>query len=103
MEKLFWKRTNKVCPDEIESLKVYGNYLDLFSYIEMIWKNFKSKRFVLIHRLSWLLMNKWFMLLNFYNNAKKLGVLDTLDVKFKMLKVLVWLYYKAKYITIQNY
>lgn len=43
------------------------------------------------------------MLLNFYNNAKKLGVLDTLDVKFKMLKVLVWLYYKAKYITIQNY
>ena len=32
------KKKNKVRPDEIESLKIYGKYLDLLSYTEMILK-----------------------------------------------------------------
>ena len=39
----------------------------------------------------------------FYDKTKKLEALNTLDVKLKMLKVLVRVSYKAKYITIQNY
>ena len=42
------KKKNKVRADEIESLKIYGKYLDLLSYTEMILKKFpKCERFAL--------------------------------------------------------
>ena len=101
------KKKNKVRPDEIESLKIYGKYLDLLSYTEMILKKFpKCERFALASQIKLVTyegMEQVIYAFKFYDKTKKLEALNTLDVKLKMLKVLVRVSYKAKYITIQNY
>ena len=101
------KKKNKVRPDEIESLKIYGKYFDLLSYTEMILKKFpKCERFALASQIKLVTyegMEQVIYAFKFYDKTKKLEALNTLDVKLKMLKVLVRVSYKAKYITIQNY
>lgn len=101
------KKKNKKNTDEIENLKIYGKYLDLLSYTEMILKKFpKSERFALASQIKLTTyegMEQIIYAFKFYDKSKKLEALNTLDVKLKMLKVLIRISYKAKYITVQNY
>ena len=100
-------KKNKNNKDEIENLKIYGKYLDLLSYTEMILKKFpKSERFALaseIKLVTYAGMEQIIYAFKFYDRTKKIEALNILDVKLKMLKVLIRISYKAKYITVQNY
>lgn len=99
------KKKNKI--DEIENLTIYGKYLDLISYTEMILKKFpKQERFALasfIKNTTYDGMECIILGFKLYDKTKKLEALNLLDVKLKMLKVLIRVSYKAKYISLQNY
>lgn len=103
----FKKKKKKVSNDEIESLVIYGKYLDLISYTEMILKKFpKCERFALasfIKNKTYEGMEYVIYAFKYYDKNKKLESLSTLDAKLKMLKVLIRVSFKNKYITVQNY
>ena len=98
---------NKPKNDEIESMRIYGKYLDLLSYTEMILKKFpKCERFALASQIKLVTYEGMELIIRafkMYDKTKKLSCLNEIDVKLKMLKVLIRISYKAKYITIQNY
>lgn len=101
------KNKKKVSSSDIESLVIYGKYLDLISYTEMILKKYpKCERFA----LATVIKNKTYEGMEcvicahkYYDKSKKLDALCELDIKLKMIKVLVRVSYKNKYITVQNY
>jgi len=101
------KKKKKEKVDEIEGLVIYGKYLDLISYTEMILKKFpKQERYALassIKNVTYEGMECVIYGYKFYEKQKKLEALNELDVKLKMLKVLIRVSYKNKYITVQNY
>lgn len=101
------KSKKKDKSEEIEGLIIYGKYLDLISYTEMILKKFpKCERFALASKIKNVTYEGMECIIygyKFYDKMKKLDSLNTLDVKLKMLKVLIRVSYKSKYITIQNY
>ena len=101
------RKRSKPKNDEIESMRIYGKYLDLISYTEMILKKFpKCERFALASQIKLVTYEGMEIVIRafkMYDKTKKLSYLNELDVKLKMLKVLIRISYKAKYITVQNY
>lgn len=101
------KKKAKVKSDDIESLVIYGKYLDLISYTEMILKKYpKCERFALasfIKNTTYEGMESVIYAFKYYDKNKKLESLNELDVKLKMIKVLVRISFKNKYISVQNY
>ena len=74
---------------------------------EMILKKFpKCERFALASQIKLVTYEGMEIVIRafkMYDKTKKLSYLNELDVKLKMLKVLIRISYKAKYITVQNY
>lgn len=105
--KIVLKKKKPKKKDELESLLIYGKYLDLISYTEMILKKYpKCERFALassIKNVTYEGMECIIYGYKYYDKTKKLEALNELDVKLKMIKVLVRVSYKADYITVQNY
>jgi len=101
------KQKKKEKNDELEGLVIYGKYMDLISYTEMILKKYpKCERFALattIKNKTYEGMENVIYAYKFYDKAKKLESLNNLDVNLKMLKVLIRVSYKNKYISLQNY
>jgi len=101
------KKKKKDHSGELEGLVIYGKYLDLISYTEMILKKYpKCERFALASHIKNVTYEGMECIITghkYFDKTKKLDALNMLDVKLKMLKVLIRISYKAKYITIQNY
>lgn len=101
------KKKKEEKKDQIETLVIYGKYLDLISYTEMILKKYpKSERFALasyIKNTTYDGMESIIYAHKYYDKTRKLESLNNLDVKLKMLKVLIRISYKNKYISVQNY
>ena len=99
------KKINK--KDEIEGLTIYGKYLDLISYTEMILKKYpKSERFALAtftKNKTYEGMESIIYAFKCYDRAQKFNYLNEIDIKLKMIKVLIRVAFKNKYITVQNY
>lgn len=92
---------------ELENLQIYQKYLDLIYYSNMILKKFpKSERYAIasdIKNCVYEGMEKIIYCYKAYDKSEKLIYLNQVDVKLKMLKVLIRVCYRSKYINGQNY
>ncbi len=93
--------------NNLEDLKIYKEYLELIYYSEEITLKFpKYEKYSLVATIK----NNNYENMRFiikaqkeYNKVNRLNVLGELDVNIKMLKVLIRISYKRRYINSQNY
>ena len=101
------KETTKKENKGLDGLVIYGKYLDLISYTEMILKKYpKQERFALasfIKNKTYEGMEYIIYAYKIYDKNKKMEAFNMIDTKLKMLKVLIRISYKNKYISLQNY
>lgn len=93
--------------NEVEELIIYKQYVELICYTEMILEKFPKKERVAL--VSTIKSNTYEGLKNIikaykvFDKSEKLKTLTNLDIDMKMLKVMIRLSYKNKYISINNY
>ena len=92
---------------ELEALTIYKQYLDMIYYTENILLKYpKSERFALaneIKKATYQGMRKIIEAQKIYNKQKRLEILNELDVELKLIKVMVRVSHKKKYISDRNY
>ena len=89
----------------LEDLKLYQKYLDLIYYSNEILKKYpKYEKEALVSNIKNTLYEgiKIIMFVNREKN-KRMYYLNKLDINLKMLKVLVRVSFKSKYINVNNY
>lgn len=93
--------------NSVEDLIIYQKYMDLIYYTEMITEKYprvsKTSTVSTIKNTTYDGMKYILLAYKVYEKKDKLDNLNKLDVNLKMLKVLVRVSYKKKYITIRNY
>jgi len=92
---------------EFEELKIYKQYVELIYYTENILKKYpKSERFAICTQIKNNTYEGLKIIINSYkeyNKGKKIEYLNRLDVNLKMLKVLIRVSKRNKYISSNNY
>lgn len=90
-----------------ENLIIYKQYFELINYTEMITEKFpKNEKLSLVTNIknnTYEGMKKIILAYKYYEKVDKLKSLNELDVDLKMLKVLIRISYKRKYINVKNY
>lgn len=93
--------------DRVEDLTIYKQYLELIYYTEMILEKYpKCERFAIVTTIKNNTYEGMKYVLNAfkeYTKEEKLKNLNRLDTNLKMLKVLIRVSYKRKYISSKNY
>ncbi|MDD3187303.1 MAG: four helix bundle protein [Bacilli bacterium] len=93
--------------NEVEELIIYKQYVELICYTELVTDKFPKKEKLAL--VSTIKSNTYEGLKNIikaykkYDKIDKLNALTNLDIDMKMLKVMIRLSYKNKYISIKNY
>jgi len=92
---------------EIEELIIYKQYVELIYYTEQILKKYpKSERFSLVVKIknnTYEGLKMIILAYKEYDKASKLKALNDLDVNLKVLKVLIRISKRSKYISVNNY
>lgn len=92
---------------ELESLLIYNRYLDLIYYVHNILNKYpKTEKHSLVSEIKKTVYNGMeyiIMAQKEFNRKDRMKELNKLDVNLKMLKVLVRLSHKKKYINNKNY
>lgn len=92
---------------KVEDLIIYKEYLELIYYTEMILEKYpKCERFAIVTTLKNTTYEGMKYILNAfkeYTREEKLKCLGRLDTDLKMLKVLVRISHKRRYISSKNY
>ena len=93
--------------NDLEELIIYKQYLEMIYYMEMITIKYpKCEREGLVSVIKEYTYEGMKLIIKInkeYNKNKKIEILNELDVILKMLKVLVRVSYKRKYINVRNY
>ena len=93
--------------NELESLKIYQYYVDLILYTYNITLKFPPfEKFSLVNDIKKVTNLGLECIIDAqkeFNNPKRIEYLNQNDSKLKMLKVLIRVAYKNKYISSQNY
>lgn len=93
--------------NDVEGLIIYKQYLEMIYYTENITLKYpKSEKLSMvseIKKLTYEGMRKIILANKEFNKSKRLIILNELDVELKMLKVMVRISYKKKYINSKNY
>lgn len=93
--------------NELEGLMIYKQYIEMIYYVENITKKYpKSEKLSLVTMIknnTYSGMKKIIMAQKEYNKGKRIGILNEFDSDLKMLKVLIRVSYKNKYINSKNY
>ena len=93
--------------NELESLKIYQYYVDLIFYTYNITLKFPPfEKFSLVNDIKKVTNLGLECIIDAqkeFNNYKRIEYLNQNDSKLKMLKVLIRVAYKNKYISSQNY
>lgn len=93
--------------NEIENLLIYKSCFNLIYYAEMILKKYpKIERNMLVKDIREINIKIMELIIKCYkeiNKSKKYYYLNEIDVNLKLLKVLIRLSYKNKYINSNNY
>lgn len=88
-------------------LMIYKQYMELIYYTEMILKKYpKSERNAIVSNIKNNVYDGMKCILcsyKMYNKNDKLRYLNNLDINLKMLKVLIRVSHKNKYINTNNY
>lgn len=91
----------------VEDLLIYKQFLELIFYTEKILEKYpKCERFTLvmtIKNMTYESMRKVLEAYKAYEKKEKMYFLNHLDTDLKMLKVMVRVSYKRKYINAGNY
>ena len=91
----------------VEDIRIYRNYFEFISYIEMITEKFpKYTKFGFVNIIKKTLYKGMEDILYAYKSfekSDKLSYLNDLDVTLKMLKLYARVSYKKKYINVKNY
>lgn len=92
---------------EVTELIIYKQYLTLIYYTEMITEKYpkceKLSLVTMIKNQTYLGIKKILLAYKYYDVKDKLKCLNELDVILKMLKVLIRVSHKRKYINNKNY
>lgn len=92
--------------NDVEGLIIYKQYFELIYYTENILMKYpKSERLSLVTEIKNITyggMRKIILANKEFNKSKRLLILNELDVDLKMLKVLIRLSYRKKYISKRN-
>ena len=93
--------------NDVEGLMVYKQYMELIYYMEnIVLKYPKCEKLSLVSNIknnTYLGMKKIIMANKEFNKGKRINILNDLDTDMKVLKVLIRLSYKKKYINGNNY
>lgn len=91
----------------VEELKIYKQYIELIYYTEMITEKYpkveKMSLVCSIKTTTYEGMKKVISAYKYYEKPMKLNCLNELDMDLKLLKVLIRVSYKRKYISSKNY
>lgn len=91
----------------VEDLLIYKQYVELIYYTHSILLKFpKLERYSLVEDIKNQTLIGLELIIRSYKNYKKedkLNCLSELDIKMKLIKVLVRISYKNKYISAKNY
>lgn len=92
---------------EIEELNIYKQYVEMIYYTEQILKKYpKSERFALSNQIKNNTYEGLKMVITaykMYDKKEKLLALNKLDINLKMLKVLIRISKRNRYISATNY
>ena len=93
--------------NDLETLIIYKQYVELIYYTQDILIKYpKSEKYALATEIKNITYEGLKCIINThkeFNKGKKLAFLNELDVNLKMLKVLIRISYKRKYISSRNY
>lgn len=93
--------------NDVSELIIYKQYLELIYYTEMICEKYpKREKLAIVSTIKNTTYNGMKEIISaykFYDKDNKLTSLNKLDINLKMLKVLIRVSYKRKYITLKNY
>ena len=93
--------------NDLEGLMIYKQYLELIYYVENITLKYpKYERDGLVFRIKNITYDgiKDIIYANKeFNKGKRVIILNNLDINLKMLKVMIRVSYKKRYISIRNY
>ena len=93
--------------NELERLMIYKQYLGMIYYTENITLKYpKSEKGAMvdeIKRITYNGMRKIILANKEFNKNKRIIILNEIDVELKMLKVMIRVSYKKKYINSKNY
>ena len=93
--------------NDLEGLMIYKQYLELIYYTEKITNKYpKSEKLSLVSTIknnTYLGMKKIILAQKEYQKSKRIIILNELDTDLKILKVLIRVSYKNKYISSRNY
>ena len=93
--------------NDLEGLMIYKQYIELIYYTEQITikfpKNEKNSLVASIKNNTYTGMKKIIEAQKEYTHSKRVIILNSLDTDLKMLKVLIRISYKSKYINSKNY
>ena len=92
---------------ELEGLMIYKQFVELIYYTEMITMKYpKREKLSLVTQIknnTYNGMKNIILAQKEFNKSKRVIILNELDVDLKMLKVLIRVSYKSKYISSKNY
>ena len=93
--------------NELEGLMIYKQYLEMIYYTENITLKYpKSEKGAMvdeIKRSTYNGMRKIILANKEFNKNKRIIILNEIDVELKMLKVMIRVSYRKKYINSKNY
>lgn len=93
--------------NELVGLMIYKQYLEMIYYTENITLKYpKSEKGAMvdeIKRITYNGMRKIILANKEFNKNKRIIILNEIDVELKMLKVMIRVSYKKKYINSKNY
>lgn len=93
--------------NDVEGLMIYKQYMELIYYMEnIVLKYPKCEKLSLVSNIknnTYLGMKKIIMANKEFNKGKRINILNDLDTDMKILKVLIRLSYKKRYINGNNY
>ena len=93
--------------NELEGLMIYKQYLGMIYYTENITLKYpKSEKGAMVDEIKWITYNgmrKIILANKEFNKNKRIIILNEIDVELKMLKVMIRVSYKKKYINSKNY
>lgn len=93
--------------NELVGLMIYKQYLEMIYYTENITLKYpKSEKGAMvdeIKRITYNGMRKIILANKEFNKNKRIIILNEIDVELKMLKVMIRVSYRKKYINSKNY
>ncbi|MBE6161839.1 MAG: diversity-generating retroelement protein Avd [Firmicutes bacterium] len=92
---------------DVEELHIYKQYITLIFYTENIVEKYpkheKNSLVSIIKNITYDGMKNVLEAYKYFDKSDKLTSLNSLDINLKMLKILIRISYKKKYISIKNY